>query len=163
MGKKILFLIFTAVFGIGCITLSVLAGNEDDALAIKKVVEVFYEAGVNHDIDSTMNQLSSSFSSVGQRGQMLDYSNYPSYLEESFKDVMNMSIADLKFTNLDIKNNNATLDIEFVFQGFYISTLEKFVVPIKRKVSLVKEDGSWKIMQIGMAAAESGLQPESTP
>jgi len=163
MVKKILFLIFAMVLGVGCTTSSVLANNEGDDLAIKKIIEASLDNAINLDIDSTMKLLSRDFSQITGEGKIITYPEYRSYLERMWKSVINMSIGDLKFSELDIQNDKATINAEYNFKGVNISTREEFVALIKKHVSLVKEGGFWKIIRIENIPEENGPQPESRP
>ncbi len=57
------------------------------------------------------------------------------------------SMDNLAILRLDIRDNKATVEIKFSWQGFNLDTLKEESGESKRLVSLAKQNGIWKITQ----------------
>lgn len=147
MKKWILFLILFLVGQINYDTMSVLAETDKDSLAIKKVIENYCKGFAKRNLDLVMKQISAKYSSFDKEGNVVDYANLKSTLERRFKNLVNISISDLKITNLNVQDNKATLEMEYNIKGLNLDTDKDVNLKVKKSVSLVKEDSSWKIVQ----------------
>jgi hypothetical protein len=153
MKRVILFLVFILAIHFAYRANLILAASEEDATAIQKVIEKYLEGISKSDLDLVMSQLSLNYSGPGYRNiGVLDYAGVKSALAERIemqKEHTKISISDLKITNLNIKDNKATLELEYILRT---RRLDDTGISINerntRSVSLAKENGSWKIIQI---------------
>ena len=119
-----------------------------DSIAIKKVIETYYESFAQRDSNSIMSHISNNFSAI-LKGKVVDYNGFKSYIESWLKDTVDISIGNLNILKLDISDNKATIFIKYNFNGFNLNTLNDINVIHKRQFALVKENGSWKILSVG--------------
>lgn len=148
MKKMFLFIIFIFVSQISYKATPVLAENKDETTAIRKVIESHLEALAHKDLNSMMSQISTNYSRADKAGNIEDYAILKSNIENALKNIINISITDLKITNLDIKGNKATLEMEYILKGVNSATAKAVNKRQKRVASLAKEGGSWKIVNL---------------
>ncbi len=129
----------------------VLAQGDTGTLKIKKVVEAFLNSFRDKDIDSTMQWVSVDYSEVDKTGTNIDYAKFKSGLEGRvdtfFANLTDYRINDIQFDNLDIQDSKATIEIKWNWTAFNLDTLKEQNGTQKRQVSLVRENGYWKITQ----------------
>ena len=125
-----------------------LAQYEQDAQEIKKVIEKFTESFVYRDLDSVMSQVSMNYScATCKEGK--DYNTiklkFQKLMHRVFRTYADYSISELRLNNLNIQDNNATVEVAYSWEGFNLDTLKEDGGREKKDVSLTKENGSWKI------------------
>lgn len=129
----------------------VLAQGDRDALEIKKVVETFLNSFRDGDIGSTMQWVSVDYSVVDKTGKNIDYAKFKSELEGRLKtffaNLVDYRINDIQFDNLDIQDSKATIEIKWNWTAFNLGTLNERHGTRRKQVSLVRENGYWKITQ----------------
>lgn len=129
----------------------VLAQGDKDALEIKKVVETFLNSLQDRDIGSTMQWVSVDYSVVDKTGKNTDYAEFKSELEGRlntfFANLTDYRINDIQFDNLDIQDSKATIEIQWSWTAFNSGTLNERDGTRRKQVSLVRENGYWKITQ----------------
>lgn len=151
MKKWILFLLcILAVQSYFKIVPPVLGQEDKDAQGIKKAVEGYLSGFLTNDIDSLMKNISTNYLDQSD-GDIIDYikfkSNTENRMNNFLKKYVDNSNSDLQFSTLDIQDNMATVEFEYNWKGFNLDTSKEDSVKHKRLVSLVKENGIWKIAQ----------------
>ena len=143
----LLILIFQSSYAI----VPLLAQNKQDAQEIKKVIEKFTESFAYHDLDSTMNQVSMNYSCT-TCSDAKDYNTFKFKVQKRMREILETyagySISERRLNNLDIQDNNATVEAEVSWEGFNLDTLKEDSEKIKMRATLTKENGSWKITKL---------------
>ncbi|MDD4939480.1 MAG: hypothetical protein PHE18_08000 [Candidatus Omnitrophica bacterium] len=124
---------------------------ETDRQKIEQTVKNFIKAEEDEDLDLIMNQISKNFSKrviVKGLEKMIHYDNYRAFVEERFNSLKDISVANLKITKLEIKDNTADVIMEYDFDALMAQTGSHEKIKTKRGASLVKEGDSWKIMDV---------------
>ncbi len=147
MKKVILFFALAVLIQASYAVVPILAQSSDE-VEVRKVVDNYFEGISKGDVNSLMNQISTDYSGHDREGNVLDYAKVRPAMEENLKKFLNISINDLKIANLDIQNNKATLEVEYNFRALNQDTAENMNIKIKRLITLVKENDSWKIVEI---------------
>lgn len=153
MKKWVLLLVLISIVQVGYRITSVLAqSHEETAIkekaAIKEVIENYFRGVANRDINLIMQQISTNYSVLNREGETVDYAGFKSLAEKRIANLVNSSYSDLKISNLNVQDNKATVKMEFNFKGFRLGTSNEIIAKRRALVSLVKEDGSWKIVQL---------------
>lgn len=148
MKRLFLFIIFILASQISYKATPVLAENKDETTAIRKLIEGHLGALARKDLNSMMSQISNKYSGLDKAGNTVDYAKLKSNMKNSLRNIENISISDLKITNLNIQDDKATLEMEYIFRGFNSATAKDVSKRQKRAVSLVKEGGYWKIVNL---------------
>lgn len=148
MKKIIFFLLIPWIMLVSYGIPSLLGQSSVDETEIKKVIDNYLEGMMKGNLDLLMNQFSSNYLSFDGEGNIIGYIEYRSLVEENLKKITNVSIADLKITELNIRNDKAILKVEYNVKGFNRDTAMDIDQIVKKIFILVKEDGSWKITQI---------------
>jgi glucose-6-phosphate-specific signal transduction histidine kinase len=150
MKRWILFLLFILALQISYKIAPVLAQEDKDTWEIKKVIEKFTESLAYQDLDSAMSQFSIDYSCT-TCSDAKDYNTLKSVLQKRMNDVLktytNFSTSELRLNNLNIQDNNATIEIECSWKGFNLDTLKEDSGKLQRSATLAKENGVWKITQ----------------
>lgn len=147
MKKGILFLVLIVLIQASYAVVPISAQSSDE-VEVRKVVDNYFEGVSKGDVSFIMDQISTEYSGHDKEGNVLDYAKVRPTMEENLKKFLNISINDLEITNLDIQNNKATLEVEYNFRALNQDTAENVNIKIKRLITLVKENDSWKIVQI---------------
>jgi hypothetical protein len=127
----------------------VLSQEKKESLDIKNVIEAFIKDTITlGDVNSALQLVSVNYSSI-QGNNTIDYTKFKSGLEKwvalHSKKYVNTSATPVEILKSDIKDNKAALEIEYGWKGFNLDTLAEVNSNIKMVVSLIKEDGTWKI------------------
>lgn len=133
------------------LSVSIVSAQENrDILDIKKTIEGYLTGNNLYDIDSAMQSFSINYSDI--KGENIrDYVKFKSdlkdYLNDISKKYTDYNRSDLEIIKSDIQDDKAILDIEYNWKRFNLDTLQEENGKKKRQVSLVKENGVWKITQ----------------
>ena len=148
MKKLILVLFFIALSQIIFKIMPVLP--LDDESEIKNVITEFLNALSEKNLNSVMQCISVNYHYI-QHNNFIDYYKFKSELERLIsnheKRFIDDSFTNLKIRKLDIQNNKATVEIEFILKDFNLDTLNERTTRRVRSLTLIKENGSWKITQ----------------
>ena len=146
MKKLILVLFFIALSQIIFKIMPVLP--LDDESEIKNVITEFLNALSEKNLNSVMQCISVNYHYI-QHNNVIDYYKFKSELERLIsnheKRFIDDSFTNLKIRKLDIQNNKATVEIEFILKAFNLDTLNERTTRRVRSLTLIKENGSWKI------------------
>jgi ketosteroid isomerase-like protein len=146
MRRKILFLMLIIVCVVNYSVALVSAENSDDALAIKDTILGFLKAANTHDIDSALNNLAADVSFYNEKGEAASGPDaYKTFLKNYSRNFININITDFNMVDLDIGENKARVIAKYNFAALDLGTVEELKIPMQIPVSLVKENGSWKI------------------
>jgi len=148
MKKTILFLTLFLMFQMGN-KISFLVAEDGDAVEVKKVIEGFLR-NCNNNVDSAMELVSANYSE--RRGDnTVDRAQFRRWLENLMdwfhKKYVDMSLIDLQFNNVSTQGNMANVEFEYSGKAFNLDTLQDEITKYRRSVTLVKENGYWKIKE----------------
>lgn len=150
MKKLFTVILLVLIFQTGYNIIPVLSQNEQDAHEIRSVIQKFFSSCMLHDLDSAMNAFSPNYSCVSCE-KVKDYNTFKAALQELIdhfsKIYTDITFSDIKFNNLHIQDNNATVEVSYNWGGFNLDTLKEDNGKIQRNATLAKENGSWKITQ----------------
>jgi hypothetical protein len=139
----------------------VLGQEDNETEGIETVIKNYLNSFVQQDLDSLMSQLSPNYSHVDASGNRIDYIKFKEsakyYMGDVFKRVVDLSFSDLKFTSIDVQDNKATAEIEFIGKGFNLDTLKERTEKQERTFFLTKEGGVWKIIDSLIVIPQSGI------
>ena len=126
--------------------------EDEDSLAIKKVIETFLTCFVQKDVDGLMSGVSKSYSATAG-DQTIDYDKFKANNQNRLKEVVDLSISNLMIESLNVEGDHATAVATFNLKGTVLRTMKDMDTVAKRKYSLTKEDGVWKIVSVKMLRA----------
>ena len=151
MGKKLVwFLVVTFMVYVHYGTKLCLAEKSNDSSEIKMTIENFLNGYVSRDLDSMMQEVSPNYLEKRKEG-VVDYSKFKStvqwIMDSIYKKYDNYTVVDVSWLNLNIKSNEADVEVKYSWQATVIGIFEKKTGENIRTVGLVKEKDSWKIVQ----------------
>jgi hypothetical protein len=150
MKKWILFLLFILAFQCRYKITPVLAQDDKGAIIIeaKKVIEKFVQALDYRDLNAAMQCLSANYSDITPANNIIDYTQFKSSIENwmvnSSKKYIDV-VSTIEILKSDIQDNMITAEIQIYWRGFNRDTGGKESGKQKKQVTLVKENGLWKI------------------
>ncbi|MFA6217538.1 MAG: hypothetical protein WDL87_07840 [Candidatus Omnitrophota bacterium] len=148
--NKLLLILFPCLLLSLCFN-SVFAQQNNDTQEIQEVIERFLMAFANNDLEYLMQQFSPNYLGESENKPM-DFeglkSFYKDLMAKFFENNEGYTYSDVKISNLDIKDDKATLELESKHKILILGTAKAEVSVKHRKISLVKENGSWKIVNI---------------
>lgn len=149
MKRLIVFIFFILVFLTGYRTVPVLGQEDKDASEIKKVVEEYFNYFNNRDVDAALRLVSPEYSDVDADGKKMDFAKFKLNLEKMLnsENYVDQSVGDFTLSDLSIKGNKATFEIECIYKVFNLKTFAEKKIKQKRSAVFVKENGEWKIIQ----------------
>lgn len=123
------------------------AQENEDYLKIENTVKSFIRDSYFSDINSIMQYISPHYSYGKELAA--GYAKFKAGMER-FKTIFfslysNISVDNIQLLSLNIQGNKATVEVEWVFKGFNLNSLEEDILDVKRFCSLIKESGVWKI------------------
>ena len=147
MKKMILFLACVLIFSMSN-NVSFSAGEDNDAVEIKRTVEAFATDISGLDTNSAMKFVSANYSDQKDK-ETIGYAELKAGMEKLAgtvsKRYIDTAIDSLRLNNLNVQGDRATVDIEYNTKGFNLDTLKEDITKIRRKASLAKENGVWMI------------------
>ena len=153
MKKLNLCLVFIFIIQVYCAMTFVLAQEDISHQQIKNTLEAFMNTSLSRDINSAMKFVSSNYSSnfyYQNKKIMVDYNKFRLILEQVIANVaikfVDLSLINVKVSELDIQGNKANLKFEYVVKVFNLVSLEDEVIKSVAAVSLEKEGDNWKII-----------------
>jgi len=149
MKRGILFLALIMLIQLGYRIAPVLAQSNSDEAEIRKVIDNYFKGATKGDLDLIMSQISNNYFQIDKEGNAIDYARARSIVEELLKKFTNVSISDLKTVNLNVQNNKATITLEYNVSSFNRDFANNVTTKIEKSCTLAKENGFWKIINIG--------------
>ncbi|KPK99037.1 MAG: hypothetical protein AMJ95_01075 [Omnitrophica WOR_2 bacterium SM23_72] len=152
MRKGILILIFILGIQLCCNTRFVLATDDKATIEkeAKEIVETFLQGFVNKNIDSMMQVVSVNYSEI-KDGNVRDYdkfkSEFKSFMDDFYDQYIDNSFSDIHIYNLTLTDDKVFFEVEWYGKAFNLDSLQEISGQRRRAVTLVKEDGAWKIAE----------------
>ncbi|MBU0548693.1 MAG: nuclear transport factor 2 family protein [Candidatus Omnitrophica bacterium] len=167
MRKLLWFIVLALTILVGYSISPALAQEKKEILEAKKVVDGYLQAFAQQDINSIMSKVSSDYSSKDKKGNQVDYAKLKANLENQIdiisKKYIDYSIARIQITESDIKDNHATIWIVYSWKRFDLVNTKEENGRTKKTFFLVKEDSSWKIVQVVGKTKKSQKQGKAKP
>lgn len=142
------FLILT--FQISHAEIPVFAQDDNTVEDIKNIIQQVLDASANRDLNAILKHFSISHS-IDNNGDAINYNNLETKAEKTMNSAWNryldLSFNDLQIVNSDIKDDKATVVVQYNQKEFNLDTLKEEELTKKRRVILIKEDSTWKIIQ----------------
>ena len=140
------------------------ASYNADAQAVKMVVTKFFESLAAQDTNGVMQQISKNYLETDKEGNMIDYAIFKSrvegWLNSGQTGVIDRKLVEVFFLNLNIQGDKAITEAECTWSALDLDRLEEGTRKLKRKISLSREDGQWKIRNIVYYQA---IKPQVNP
>lgn len=133
----------------------VLGEEGREATAVKQVIKEYLDGFAKRDLDSMMKNISANYSALDANGDVIDYNEFKSRMEMVLKIFSGISNDNFKINKLNIRDNKAVMEIEFISKKSDLESNKRSVEKIGRVVYLAKEEGSWKIVRFQDKPKES--------
>lgn len=133
----------------------ILAQENKEIERIQKVLEKYERGFAERNLNSMVSQLSRNYMSKNKIGAIENYDQKKYFLEENigkfFEKYTNYSFNNLKIIKSDINGDIATVLFQFKRKISDLDSGKEINSILKKQVSLVKENGGWKITSIKFA------------